>query len=218
MRQVRFMYGWCGFWRRLPSRQYPAKYLYQHYIQNPKYRGMFVTYLGKPLMLYYLNEPRTGSPPKLQDDRFTIRYVGAWLQTTHQEESGVWSWYDQSPVPTFYQGKAEALTVTNGYPSTHRSATGLDNWLAQDAGGKNYGETYRTQGEVAMRTQPRFLFVNQWNEFVPPDQYNANLSNDMEPTLMTEKGDPRASGWGFYYFDPTRSKIAEYRAGILSRN
>jgi hypothetical protein len=117
MRQVRFMYGWCGFWRRLPSRQYPAKYLYQHYIQNPKYRGMFVTYLGKPLMLYYLNGPRTGSPPKLQDDRFTIRYVGAWLQTTHQEESGVWSWYDQSPVPTFYQGKAEALTVTNGYPS-----------------------------------------------------------------------------------------------------
>jgi hypothetical protein len=208
MRQVRFMYGWCGFWRRLPSRQYPAKYLYQHYIQNPKYRGMFVTYLGKPLMLYYLNEPRTGSPPKLQDDRFTIRYVGAWLQTTHQEESGVWSWYDQSPVPTFYQGKAEALTVTNGYPSTHRSATGLDNWLAQDAGGKNYGETYRTQWEVAMRTQPRFLFVNQWNEFVPPDQYNANLSNDMEPTLMTEKGDPRASGWGFYYFDLTRSKIA----------
>ena len=193
-------------------------FLYQHYIESPKYRDMFVTYLGKPLMLYYLNGPRTGPPPKLQDDRFTMRYVGAWLQTTHQEEFGVWSWYDQSPVVTLYQGKAEALTITNGYPSVHRSATGLDNWLAQDAGGKNYGETYRTQWNVAMRMQPRFLFVNQWNEFVPPDQYNANLSNDMEPTLMTEREDPRTSGWGFYYFDLTRAEIAEYRTRILSQH
>jgi hypothetical protein len=191
-------------------------YLYDHYISNPKYREMFVTYEGKPLMLYYLNGPRIGLPPHLEDARFTMRYVGAWLQTTHQETYGVWSWYDQSPVPVYRRGKAEALTITDGYPSVHRSAAGLDNWLAQDAGGKNYGETYRAQWQVAMRARPQFLFINQWNEFVPPDQYNVNMSNDMEPTLLTEKGDSRASGWGFYYFDLTREKIAEYRRRIHS--
>jgi hypothetical protein len=201
-----------------PWFQQQIDFLYEHYIHNPKYRGMFITYEGKPLMLYYLNGPRSGPTPQLKDDRFTMRYVGAWLESTHQEQYGVWSWYDQSPVPTLYQGKAEALTVTDGYPSVHRGVGNLDNWLAQDAGGKNYGETYLTQWETALKTKPHFLFINQWNEFVPPDQYNVNLSNDMEPTLeptlMTEAGDSRASGWGFYYFNLTREKIAEYHARI----
>jgi hypothetical protein len=187
-------------------------YLYDHYIHNPKYRDMFVTYEGKPLMLYYLNGPRFVAPPDLTDPRFTARYVGAWLQFTHEEKYGVWSWYDQSPVPTMYQGKAEALTVTDGYPSVHETATGLNNWAAQDAGGKNNGETLRTQWEAAMKYKPRFLFLNQWNEFVPPDQYNANMSNDLEPTLMTEKEDSRASGWGFAYMELTRDEIARYHA------
>ena len=56
--------------------------------------------------------------------------------------------------------------------------------------------------------------MNQWNEFVPPDQYNANMSNDIEPTLMTEKDDTRASGWGLYYMDLTREEIARYHAAL----
>lgn len=192
--------------------------LYDRYINNPKYKNMYVTYEGKPLVLFYLNGPRTGEPPDIKDPRFTIRYVGAWLQTTHQEKYGVWSWYDQKATPTFYQGKAESLTVCDGYPSPNAPPTlrGM-NWLSPDAGGKNYGDTYKTQWKVAMQYQPRFLFIDQWNEFVPPDQYNINLSNDMEPTLMTEKGDPRASGWGFYYLDLTRDEIAAYHNAIQSK-
>jgi hypothetical protein len=191
-------------------------FLYNHYIHSPKYRGMYVTYLGKPLMLLYLNGPRTGPPPAIRDPRFTIRYVGAWLEATHQEKYGVWSWYDQKPVPTYYQGKVEALTVCDGYPATNSPAKGMNNWIAFDAGGKNYGETYRMQWESAFKYKPRFLFVDQWNEFEPPDQYNANLSNDMEPTLTTEKNDPRASGWGFYYLDLTRQEIAAYHRATAS--
>ncbi len=191
-------------------------FLYEHYIHNPRYQNMMVTYLGKPLMLLYLNGPRMGPPPVIHDSRFTIRYVGAWLQTTHQEKYGVWSWYDQTPTPTYDQGQVEALTVCDGYPATKPPMKGMDYWLSQDAGGKDYGETYRQQWRAAMKYKPRFLFVNQWNEFEPPDQYDVNLSNDMEPTLITEHGDSRPSGWGFYYLDLTRAEIEAYRRVLKS--
>ena len=192
-------------------------YLYQHYIHNKKYRDWYLTYEGKPLLLLYLTGPTSSEPPAIKDNRFTIRYVTAWLQTTHGERYGAWSWYDQQATPTLHNGKVEALTVTNGYPAIHPPAKGLNNWLAADAGGKNYGETYRTQWQVAMKAQPKFLFINQWNEFEPPDQYNVNLSNDMEPTLMTERGDPRPSGWGFYYMDLTRDMIRAYHRAIAGK-
>ncbi|HUZ45243.1 MAG TPA: hypothetical protein VMW54_01270 [Terriglobia bacterium] len=192
-------------------------YLYQHYIHNKKYRDWYLTYEGKPLLLLYLTGPTRSEPPAIKDSRFTIRYVTAWLQTTHGERYGAWSWYDQRATPTLHNGKVEALTVTNGYPAIHPPAKGLNNWLAADAGGKNYGETYRTQWQVAMKAHPQFLFINQWNEFEPPDQYNVNLSNDMEPTLMTELGDPRPSGWGFYYMDLTRDMIRAYHRAIAGK-
>jgi hypothetical protein len=90
--------------------------------------------------------------------------------------------------------------------------------LPLEAGGKNYGETYLSQWSAALQYRPHFLFINQWNEFVPPDQYNANMSNDLEPTLMTEKDDPRASGWGFYYFNLTSEMIGEYHRVLQTKN
>jgi hypothetical protein len=186
-------------------------YVYAHFINNPKYRHMYLHYLGKPLLLLYLNGPRFAHPPKVHDPRFTIRYVGAWLQYTKEERYGVWSWYDQKATPTFYHGKAEALTVASGYPAVSSPGGGLNNWLGPDAGGKNYGETYRTQWRVADRYRPHFLFLCQFNEFEPPDQYSVNLSNDMEPTLMTELGSHRPSGWGFFYVNLTRWEIHRYQ-------
>jgi hypothetical protein len=201
-----------------PQYNQQLNYVYDHYINNPQYRDMYLTYEGKPLLLLYLNGPRKGVPPDIHDARFTIRYVGAWLQSTHQEKYGVWSWYDQEPTPIYHNGTVEALTVTSGYPAEHRTATDLDNWLPLEAGGKNYGETYLSQWSAALQYRPHFLFINQWNEFVPPDQYNANMSNDLEPTLMTEKDDPRASGWGFYYFNLTSEMIGEYHRVLQTKN
>lgn len=192
-------------------------YVYEHYIHNPKFSDMFVQYEGKPLILYYLNGPRSVAPPDLSDPRFTTRYVGAWLQTTKEDKYGVWSWYDQDPIATMYHGKAEAMTVTNGYPAVDSPGPGLNNWLAKDAGGKNAGETYRSQWEKALLEKPHFLFINQWNEFVPPDQYDANLSNDMEPTLITTPPDKRASGWGFEYMNLTREYIERYHAALHNK-
>jgi hypothetical protein len=192
-------------------------YAYTHYIENRKYRNIYLHYRGKPLLLLYLNGPRSSRPPVVHDPRFTIRYVGAWLQYTKEERYGVWSWYDQKATPTFFHGKAESLTVTDGYPAITPPGNGLNNWLGAGAGGKNYGETYRTQWRVADKYLPKFLFLCQWNEFEPPDQYDVNLSNDMEPTLMSEEGSHRPSGWGFFYLDLTRSEIRRYHLLIAAR-
>ncbi len=185
-------------------------YLYQHYISNKKYSSWYLKYEGKPLLLLYLNGPRSTRPPAISSKRFTIRFVTAWLQTTHAERYGAWSWYDQKPTPTYHDGSVEALTITDGYPAVTPPAPGVNNWLSINAGGKNYGETYRSQWRVAMKYKPQFLFINQWNEFEPPDQYDANLSNDMEPTLITRRGSRRPSGWGFFYLDMTRHMIRKY--------
>lgn len=191
-------------------------YLYQHYVHNKKYEGWYLKYDGKPLLLLYLNGPRSTRPPDIKSNRFTIRFVTAWLQTTHAERYGAWSWYDQVATPTFHDGTAEALTITDGYPAVRPPQAGLNNWLSIDAGGKNYGETYRTQWRVAMKYKPHFLFINQWNEFEPPDQYDVNLSNDMEPTIMTQGGSSRPSGWGFFYLDMTRRMIRKYHRAIAA--
>lgn len=193
-------------------------YLYNHFINNARYRQIYLNYLGKPLLLLYLNGPQTSRPPVVKDPRFTIRYVGAWLQWTKEERYGVWSWYDQKATPTYYKGYVESLTVTSGYPGVSSPGKGLNNWLSPEAGGKNYGETYRAQWCVADRYLPHFLFLCQWNEFEPPDQYDVNLSNDMEPTLITEAASKRPSGWGFFYLDLTANEIQHYHQIIAERS
>ncbi len=194
-----------------------VNYIYDHYINRRKYRHIYLRYHHKPLLLLYLNGPRFAHPPVIHDPRFTIRFVGAWLEYTKEQRYGVWSWYDQKATPTFHHGRPEALTVASGYPAIQSPGAGLNNWLSPDAGGKNYGETYRTQWRVADKYFPHFLFLCQWNEFEPPDQFNVNLSNDMEPTLMTETGSHQASGWGFFYNDLTRREIARYHRLITAQ-
>ncbi len=189
-----------------------VNYVYRHFIDNPRDSGMYLHYLGKPLLLFYLNGPRFNHPPKIVDPRFTIRYVGAWLQRTKEERYGVWSWYDQHPTPTYFHGKVEALTVASGYPATHPPY-----WLSASAGAKNNGLTYRAQWRVADHYLPHFLFLCQWNEFAKPDQFNVDLSNDMEPTIMTELGSHRPSGWGFYYTLLTRMEIVRYHRIIKQK-
>ena len=79
------------------------------------------------------------------------------MQWTHENRYGVWSWYDQKPRPTYFHGdkkdKVEALTVACGYPAVNAPGPGLNNWLSPDAGGKNYGQTYRTQWRAAFKYQ-----------------------------------------------------------------
>ncbi len=196
-----------------PNFMKEINYIYKHYLQNPRYRKLFLTYLGKPLLDVYMGGPTTRKPPSWTDSRFTIRYVNAWLESTHVAKYGYWSWYDRVPQPTYFHGRVEALTTVFGYPGNISDpATG--NYETTDAGGKDYGVTFRMQWRKALRYKPHFLFICQWNEFEPPDQWSQNMSNDIEPTLHRGFGRRGTGGWGFEYFDLCRRQIRRYQQAL----
>ena len=54
----------------------------------------------------------------------------------------------------------------------------------------------------AQQLQPIFLFVHQFNEYVPPDEgWNANTDDDIEPADL----------WGSSALDEVRRQIGLYR-------
>ncbi len=188
-------------------------YIWSHYMENPRYRKLFITYLGKPLLDVYMGGPTTNPPPKWSDPRFTIRYVNAWLETVHGAKYGYWSWYDRVPQVTRYQGKPEAMTAVFGYPG-NISDPASGNYESPDADGHDYGVTFRNQWRRIMAAKPRFAFICQWNEFEPPDEWSQNMSNDMEPTLHRGFGNRGDGGWGFEYYWLCRHEIRKYQEAL----
>lgn len=60
---------------------------------------------------------------------------------------------------------------------------------------------------VAAQLQPRFLIVDQFNEFTMSDEgWNAQTSDDSEPTQLP-------GGWGYSAIRAIRDDIAKYRRG-----
>ena len=76
-------------------------------------------------------------------------------------EKGYWSWMDGqvNPITTPYKGSSEALTVTVAF----FPASG--GWFGPGAMAKRQGATWVQEMQTAVKSRPRFLLVNQWNEF-----------------------------------------------------
>ncbi len=196
-----------------PNFMKEVDYIYSHYMQNPEYRKLFITYLGKPLLDVYMGGPTFSKPPTWKDPRFTIRYVNAWLETVHGAKYGYWSWYDRDPQVTYYKGKPEAMTAVFGYPGNIPDpASG--NYESPDADGHDYGVTFRNQWSKVEQTKPRFVFICQWNEFEPPDQWDQNMSNDIEPTLHRGFGNRGDGGWGFEYYWLCKQAVFNYQMAL----
>jgi len=120
-----------------------------------------------------------------------------------------------TPFPT--ENGNEALTVTPAF-----FADG--GWTGPGAVGRCGGATFIEEFKTALTARPRFLLINQWNEFtgqengqgfgpnhdVYVDAYNVPLSDDIEPTSLTAVGYRGGQGWGFYYQNLTRALIAVY--------
>ncbi len=196
-----------------PNFMSEVNYIYHHYMQDPAFRKLFITYLGKPLLDVYMGGPTARKPPHWTDPRFTIRYVNAWLETVQTVKYGYWSWYDRDPQVTMFHGKPEAMTAVFGYPGNISDpATG--NYESPDAGGKDYGVTFMNQWRKVMKAKPHFVFINQWNEFEPPDQWTQNMSNDIEPTLHRGFGIRGNGGWGFEYYRICKDAIRKYQEAL----
>ena len=187
----------------------------QNYVWNPKYQGLWVRYLGKPLIVIFNGGgpgALSGQPP-ISTSAFTVRWMSSQLQLNHLADAGYWSWMDGSvdPVVTDYQGQPEVMTVTPAF-------FGSGGWTGPAALARLGGTTYLREFARAMQVRPRFLLINQFNEFagqpasapVHVDTYTEALSDDIEPTSVGDCGYASCGGWGFYYLDLTRALVAMY--------
>ena len=171
------------------------KCVWDNYVSNPKYKGLWQDFDGKPLM-EILDCGASYIKEKIQlDDRFTIRYVGAQQDVTKTNELGLWTWMDSfHPAPTIVDGAVEAETLIEDF-------------------------------NVALRDRPRFLHLHQFNEFAGQaegsgygadhngyvDTYSADLCDDFEPTSMTAAAYRSNGGWGYYYLNLMRALVDLYR-------
>jgi hypothetical protein len=196
-------------------------WVYRHYLANPTYRDLWLDAYGKPLIVLF-NGPGPGDlqgQPPILAPQFTVRWMASQLQSCHFERFGYWSWMDGSitPVPTYYQGQPEALTITIAF-------FGDGGWLYPQAMGHENGYTYLKEWQTAFAVRPRFLLICQWNEFAGQpegagygpkhdmyvDSYSPELSNDIEPTSLTTPAYRGKGGWGYLYLNLTQAAIFLY--------
>jgi hypothetical protein len=195
------------------------KCIWDNYVANPKYEGLWQTFAGKPLVeMLDLGASYLKEQIRL-DDRFTIRFVGVNQGVSKTNELGLWTWMDWlRPVPTMAAGAVEAETVSTG-------SFGSDGWLGATARGHRNGATIVEDFAVALRDRPRFLHLHQFNEFAGQaegqgygpthngyvDTYSANLTDDFEPTSLTAPAYRSQGGWGYYYLNLVRALVDLYR-------
>ncbi len=184
------------------------QWVHDNFVVNPKYAGLFVTYLGKPLVtvLSVLNDAQLARQGTADTSEFTLR----WEWVSVADRPGWWSWTDQyvAPTTTYYQGAAEAMTVDAGF------SVGKG-WTDPGSFGKRGGATWVQEFGTALTTRPRFLVLHQFNEW--GEQYSTELSDEFEPAALASLGrggtgiDGGAGpGWGFFYLNLARALVQVY--------
>lgn len=201
---------------------------------NPQYKNQWLYYEGKPLLaiLYVANLPcdqLAQNTSGVEAPDWTVRWMGTQLQDTHVNDCGYWSWMDGTirQAVTFRDHVAEETVVTpacfpwpfRGNPAPNKG------WLDPKAVGKDHGVPFIESWKVAFENRPKFIQIHQWNEFagaanghgggpdhdIYGDEYNLDLSDDIEPTKLDACGYRGCGGWGYYYMNLTKALISLYR-------
>jgi hypothetical protein len=166
------------------------EWIYQNYVLNPRFKGLFQDYEGKPLMIILdtgalgsekgsaesafrvpffkqtlgVTEQELDAFRKAQipvdNSRFTNRFMSSQNQITHHHELGFWSWMDGQPEPL--------VTYKDGKPEaitvTPACFTPLG-WTNPESYGRHNGTTYIESFNYAIKARPRVIFLHQFNEF-----------------------------------------------------
>jgi hypothetical protein len=216
-------------------------YLKATYLDKPAYKDLWLRYDGKPLLtiLYFPSDPCAQIKTDLQKStlhasEWTVRWMASQLQYNHAESCGMWSWMDGDirQTVTRHDGKAEEVVVTPScFQLPHKG------WTHPTATGRDHGAPYIDSWRVAFETRPTFIQIHQWNEFagqkegegmvddywaktgkapshktqIYGDEYNLDLSDDIEPTRMKGCAYRGCGGWGYYYVNLTKALISLYR-------
>jgi len=170
-------------------------WIYQNYVLNPRFNGLFQSFDGKPLMIILdtgalgskegsaasafrvsffeqtlaLKEKELDDFRKAQgpidDSHFTIRFMSSQNQATRHHELGYWSWMD---------GQLEPLvTWSNGKPEAITVTPAFFEplgWTAANSMGRRGGTTYIESFKYALQSKPRVIFLHQFNEFAGQSQ------------------------------------------------
>lgn len=199
-------------------------WIYNTYIRNPRFSGLFELYLDKPLFLVH-----SGGGPGWQDklgesrvdeNLFTVRYQSFMHEYNDHSEHGFWSWMDASlePVVTPFEGNAEALTVSSAFFAGR-------GWTGDGAYGRKGGWTFTEGFKSAMKHRPRFLEIHQFQEYAGQwegggygpardmyvDSYSVELSDDIEPVSLTAHAYRGEGGWGYFYLNLLRALVDCYQ-------
>jgi hypothetical protein len=165
-------------------------WVYQNYVLNPRFKGLFQEFEGKPLMII-LDTGALGSKKgtaksaftvpffkqtlgmseteldafrraqgPVDDSHFTIRWMSSQNQVTRHHELGFWSWMDGSLEPMVTYKNGKAEAIT----VTNAFFEPLG-WTAPNSWGKRGGTTYIESFKFALKSKPQVIFLHQFNEF-----------------------------------------------------
>jgi len=165
-------------------------WIYQNYVLNPRFKGLFQEFEGKPLMIILdtgalgnkkgtaksafripffkqtlsMSESELDAFRKAQgpvdDSKFTIRWMSSQNQVTLHHEMGYWSWMDGSLEPMVTYKDGKAESIT----VTNAFFEPLG-WTAPNTYGKRGGTTYIESFKFALKSKPQVIFLHQFNEF-----------------------------------------------------
>lgn len=187
--------------------------IWSQFVASPVYRPLVQSYLGKPLLVLYVNTPSPfpNGTPKWDDSRFTVRWMTGYVTEQRSlrtddlvSKYGYWSWEDRGPQTyTVYENNPEAMVVVASWrQQTGRGTDGKGPGFIPD-GPRSSGKTFRKQWERARQIGPTFAMVVSWNEWHRGEQPSPEISKDVEPSKE----------FGRFYLDLMKEEIALFKAG-----
>jgi hypothetical protein len=207
----------------------------KRFLDNPAYRNLWLYYHGKPLLTILNTPPLTcdgfaDQTRGLAASAWTVRYMGSQLQDSHAEKCGFWSWMDgpiRQVVTRNGDAAEETVVAAASFPFAfvESQMPNRKGWLDPQAAGHRHGSSYIESWKVAFESRPKFIQIHQWNEFAGQkvgggfgpdhdifgDEYDQELSDDIEPTQINACGIRGCGGWGYYYMNLTKALISLYR-------
>jgi hypothetical protein len=166
------------------------EWIYQNYVLNPRFKGLFQVYDGKSLMIIldtgavgnkkgtaksafrvpFFKQTLSLSENELDVFRraqgpvdashFTVRWMSSQNQVTLHHELGYWSWMDGQLEPLVTYKDGKAEAITVT-PAFFEPL----GWTAPNSYGKRGGTTYLESFNFALKSKPRVIFLHQFNEF-----------------------------------------------------
>jgi hypothetical protein len=178
--------------------------IYDEFVANSRFSPIVQNYLGKPLLVIYVNTPSPFQEgiPAWDDRRFTVRWMTGYVTQqpnlrTHDLVSrfGYWSWEDRGAQTfTVHGGVPESMVVVASYRPDGAKIP---------AGPRNGGQTFLQQWARARRVGPRIVTVVSWNEWSRGEQPSAQVSKDIEPSKE----------FGKHYLELLAEQISLFREG-----